>query len=197
MAHKCYISFKTEDASYKMDIQNHPDIDMIDKSLNDAINSRDEDYIMRLIRSDYLSDSSVTIFLIGTKSAENLGSTEQRFIKRELQASLYNGSGNTRNGILGIVLPEMTSTIYTGRSPVCNSCGKTHGYVNINDQTVIKEFSYNYYLPLSQHSCSWSESDRYCVLAKWEDFINDPNTFIDKAYNKRSSDVSKKVKVYP
>ena len=39
MGHKCYISFKTEDSDYKTEIQNMG-IDMIDKSLNEAIDSR-------------------------------------------------------------------------------------------------------------------------------------------------------------
>jgi len=106
MGHKCFISFKTEDIAYKKYIQDNLDIDMIDKSLNIPINSDNEDHIMRKIREDYLSDSTVTIQLIGTKSAESLGWEEQRFIKRELQASLFHGQGNTQNGILGVVLPN-------------------------------------------------------------------------------------------
>ena len=38
---------------------------------------------------------------------ENLLYENQAYIKRELQASLYNGENNTKNGILGIVLPNM------------------------------------------------------------------------------------------
>ena len=34
MAHKCFISFKTEDMDYKKKIQEDMDIDMIDKSLD-------------------------------------------------------------------------------------------------------------------------------------------------------------------
>ena len=99
MARKCYISFKTEDIYYKNYILTHLDVDMIDKSLSEPINSNDEDYIMRVIRQDYLSDSTVTIHLIGLYGAENRGAYEQRFIKRELQASLYHGAGNTQNGL--------------------------------------------------------------------------------------------------
>src|SRR4051812_2640232 len=104
MARKCYISFKTEDAGYKKYIQDHLAIDMIDKSLDVPIDSTDEDYILSCIRRDYLADSTVTIHLIGEHSAENLGAFEQRFIKRELQGSLYNSQANPRNGILGIAL---------------------------------------------------------------------------------------------
>ena len=32
---------------------------------------------------------------------------------------------------------------------------------------------------------------------KWEDFKNDPETYIDNAFNKRKSEISKKTKVRP
>jgi hypothetical protein len=194
MGHKCFITFKTEDLAYKKHIQEELDVDMIDKSLNEPIDSDDEEYIMRKIRQDYLSDSTVTICLIGTRSSENLGWEEQRFIKRELQASLYHGQGNTKSGILGVVLPSMYDSVYKG-SGICNTCGKSHTYVNIKDSTIVKEFSYNYYIPNTK--CSWSEDDKYCVLVKWEEFVENPNTFIDKAFDKRGSEISSKTKVRP
>ena len=169
MAHKCFISFKTADKDYKKYIQDNLNIDMVDKSLNTPINSYDEDYIMQVIRRDYLSDSTVTIFLIGTMSSENLGWDQQRFIKRELQASLYHGQGNTQSGILGVVLPSMHNIIFGG-SGICSNCGNSHNYVYLNDATVIKEFYYNYYIP--HNKCAWTEDDRFCVLVKWEDFVN-------------------------
>ena len=128
MGHKCFISFKKEDEGYKKEIQRWNEdnkVEMIDKSLNEAIDSEDPDYVMRKIREDYLSDSTVTIFLIGTNSAEVLGAKEQQYVKRELQASLYNGEGNTRNGILGVVLPEMYSEIYKGPY-TCSECHQQH-----------------------------------------------------------------------
>lgn len=194
MAHKCFISFKAEDADYKKKIHDELDVDMIDKSLHEPINSEDENYIMKKIREDYLSDSTVTIFLIGSYGAENRGEWEQRFLKRELQASLYHGDGNTQNGILGVVLPEMYNSVFTG-SGTCSTCGSTHNYVNINDSTTIKEFSYNYYIPTSK--CAWSEDDRYCVLVKWDDFVLYPNVYIDMAFDKRSHPIAEKTRVYP
>ena len=194
MGHKCFISFKTEDKEYKRKIQEDLDVDMIDKSLNEAIDSTDEDYIMRKIREDYLSDSTVTIFLIGSYSAENSFLQNQNFIKRELQASLYNGQGNTKSGILGIVLPEMYGSIFLG-SNTCLICGGTHSIVKVDDSTTIKEFSYNYYIP--NNKCAWQEEDRYCILVKWEDFEIDPNKYIDQAFDKRSSAIASQTKVRP
>ena len=192
--HKVFISFKTEDKEYKKYIQENLDVDMIDKSLNERIDSDDEDYIMRKIRKDYLSDSTVTILLIGANSAENKGWKEQKYIKRELQASLYNGKNNTRSGILGIVLPSMYDNIYKG-SYTCSKCNNSHNHVALNDTTVIKEFSYNYYIP--NNKCSHAQDDKYCVLVKWDDFISTPEKYIDDAFTKREHPISQKVKVYP
>lgn len=197
MAHRVFISHKREDKVFKNYIQNNLGIDMIDKSLDEAIDSTDEDYVMRKIREDYLSDSTVTIFLIGTHSSENKGEKEQVYIKRELQASLFDGKANSKNGILGIVLPDMYENIYKG-SYSCDKCGGSHNHVAINDNTVIKEFSYNYYIP--NNKCAWSVEDRYCVLVKWDDFAIDAKSaekYIDQAFDKRTSAISSKTKVRP
>lgn len=193
MAHKCFISFKTEDMAYKTAIQKMEGLDMIDKSLDEAIDSEDEDYIMQQIRTNYLSDSTVTIHIIGAKSGENLGSEEQKYIKRELQASLYNREDKPRNGILGIVLPHISSQIFRG-SVVCAACNGQHNCVKIDDETTVKEFSYNYYIPHGK--CAHSDDDRYCVLVSWEEFVKEPNKYIEEAFLKRTHPISNKIKVY-
>lgn len=194
MPHKCFISFKTEDRKYKEYIQYTMNVDMVDKSLNQPIDSYDETYIMRRIREDYLSDSTVTIFLIGDHSSESLGAYEQRFIKKELQASLYHGENNTRNGILGVVLPHMYNKVWTG-SYTCASCNGNHNGVNIYNTTV-KEFSHNYFIP-EFGKCSWGYNEQYCILVSWDDFVKNPQLYIDQAFEKRFSDVSKKISVRP
>ena len=74
MSHKCFISFKKEDLYYKNKlIEKFAVSDIIDKTLDRVIDSNDGDYIMSVIRRDYLKDSTVTIFLIGEHSSENEG----------------------------------------------------------------------------------------------------------------------------
>lgn len=193
MAHKCYISFKAEAAAFKEAIQASAAVEMIDKSLDEAINSTDEDYILRKIREDYLADSTVTIHLIGLYGAESRGAHEQRFIKRELQASLYNSQSNPRNGMLGVVLPAREADIF--QPPyTCSSCGGQHNYVGVNDNTTIREFWRNYYI--ENGKCSHTEDERYCVLAPWSDFTANPSEYIDRAFAKRSHPMSGKVTVY-
>jgi hypothetical protein len=193
MGHKCFISFKGEDCVYKKYIQDELKINMVDKSLNEPIDSNDEDYIMQKIREDYLSDSTVTIFLIGAYSSENLGWREQRYIKRELQASQYNGKGNSRSGILGVVLPSIEQEIYRGTIN-CYQCNGTHNCVALNDNTVISEFRYNYHIPNGK--CYHTEDDRYCVLVKWSDFCINSEKYIEVAFNKRFAPIASKIRVY-
>jgi hypothetical protein len=194
MGRKCYICFKTEDKDYKKHIQEELNIDMIDKSLNTPINSEDEEYIMKKIREDYLSDTTVTIHLIGEHCAEDKGTNEQKYIKRELQASLYHGEDNTKNGILGVVLPSMKDKIYTG-SYSCLKCNKNHNGVAVNNSTTVREFNYNYYIPNGK--CSHSEEDRYCVLIDWDNFTKDAEKYIEQAFQKRTASISEKTKVRP
>lgn len=196
--HKCFISYKKEDIKYKNYlITNLGSENFINKSLDRTIESDNGDYIMEVIRQNYLCDSTVTLFLIGSHSSENEGfdflGDKNYFIQRELAASLFNGKNNTRNGIVGIVLPEMYNKVYKGQY-TCSKCGRTHSNVAIDDSTTIREFSVNYYV--KPHSgCAWDKDDRYCILVKWEDFINNPDCYIDEAFDKRFSPVADRIRI--
>ena len=197
MGHKCFVSYKKEDDYYKKElVKLFKEEDIIDKTLDRVIDSQNGDYIMQVIRDDYLKDSTVTICLIGTHSSENegydyLGRHKNYFIIRELQASLYNGKNNTRNGILGVVTPEMYDSIYKG-SYSCSKCGCNHNWVKMDDDTVIREFGQNYYIE-SHDGCGWSEEQRYCVLVKWDDFVKNPEKYVNQAYDKRTESIASKI----
>ena len=114
MSHNCFISYKKEDEKYKNAILKKLGNEQIKgKAMDEWIDSDDIDYIMQVIRRNYMSNTSVTLFLIGEHSSENEGydykGDKNAFIKRELQATLYDGKGFSRSGLLGIVLPSMES----------------------------------------------------------------------------------------
>ena len=69
----------------------------------DIIQSTNTDYIMRRIRERFLSDSTVTIVLLGRCT------WARRYVDWELQASLRRGEFSTPNGLLGIKLPTFTN----------------------------------------------------------------------------------------
>lgn len=200
MAHNCFISFKKEDMYYKNQIVEKLNGDRVQgKSLDRWIDSEDIDYVMQVIRSQYMKNTSVTLFLIGKHSSENEGFeysysdgyfyNKQNYIIRELKATLYDGKGNRRSGLLGIVLPEMYNEIY-GNNIICSCCGKEIKTVKINPNTVIKEFSENYYLKSECNGEHYSESGRFCSLVKYDDFMDNPDQYIDIAYNKTEADIN-------
>ena len=68
------------------------------------IDSTDTDYVMRRIRELYLTDSTVTIVLMGRCT------WARRYVDWEIQASLRSGTTVTPNGLLGIKLPSYTKS---------------------------------------------------------------------------------------
>ncbi len=69
-------------------------------SMDDGfINSTNPEYVMSQIRQQYLSDSTVTIVLVGSCTHS------RRYVDWELKTSLRCGSF-TPNGVMGIILPR-------------------------------------------------------------------------------------------
>lgn len=64
-----------------------------------TINSDDPEYIMRKIREDYLTDSTVTIVLIGNETYK------RKYVDWEIASTLRNDPNNKRSGLIGIYLP--------------------------------------------------------------------------------------------
>lgn len=197
MSHNCFISFKSEDEYYKRKISDLLERKGITcKSMSEWIESNDIDYIMQTIRDKYMSGTTVTIFLIGLHSSENegldeVGRNKQAFIIRELQATLYDRTGNPRDGLLGVVLPSVENRVFLGKT-MCTHCNQLVNTINISDETVIREFSENYWL--KKNECGhYDDEGHYAVLCRYSEFMNDPEYYIEWAYSKVDSPISKLV----
>lgn len=70
---------------------------------DDFINSTNTDYVMTQIRNKYLSDSTITIVLIGNCTHS------RRYVDWEIKSSLRQGS-YVPNGLIGILLPYKGNT---------------------------------------------------------------------------------------
>ena len=80
-------------------------------------------------------------------------------------------------------------TIYGG-SYKCEHCQQIINVVCIDDSTVIREFSKNYYLKPDR--CGhYSEDGRFCVLCRYSEFMNNPEKYIDRAYDKLNEPIAK------
>ena len=103
---KCFLSYHTEDkAEVERFISTFDDeanlfIAQVVIEDDDFVDSHDADYVMRVIREKYLSNTTVTIVLMGKCT------WSRRYIDWEIASTLRNDVNNKRSGLLGIKLPS-------------------------------------------------------------------------------------------
>lgn len=93
--HKCFVSYHVGDADEVERFIDDFATEFIPRVIgvsdeDDFIDSSDDDYILRRIREKYLTDSSVTIVLIGRCT------WARRFVDWEVSSSLRDDSGDGR-----------------------------------------------------------------------------------------------------
>ena len=104
--HKCFISYHKADerevSDFVKEFDEHREI-FISRAVGidqDVIDSDDSSYIMRRIREKYLTDSTVTIVMVGRCT------WSRRFVDWEIASSLRNDPNNKRSGLMAITLPS-------------------------------------------------------------------------------------------
>src|SRR5262245_60081545 len=107
--HKCFLTYFSEDAEEVLGFVKEFEEVFIPKSVGISeddpwVNSDDDDYVMDVIRDEYLADSTVTIALIG-------GCTwSRKFVDWEIYSSLRRDRNNRLNGLLAIQLPSAAAS---------------------------------------------------------------------------------------
>jgi len=105
VAHKVFVSYHHANDQAKADYLRRKygeSNTLIDRSLPSEIDSDDDDYILSIIRTKHLKDSTVTIVLIGSETYT------RKWVDWEIYASLRPYGDRTVNGLLGIYLPTAT-----------------------------------------------------------------------------------------
>lgn len=132
---------------------------------------------MRKIRDQYLKDSSVTLILIGRETAS------RPFINSEIQASLW---GDNPNGLLAVVTDDLYEYIYD--ASVCN-CG-TKVRIPVNHDLYLPDLvKKNREIERNSNrksECHYSDSELYCSLISYSQFLDNPDYYIHDAYIKRT-----------
>lgn len=190
--HKTFISYHHDNDQDLKDqiIEGFGGEDFIDKSVHDGDIDTDnsEETIMRKIREEYLSDSTVTLVIIGQETAL------RPFVNSEIQASLW---GNNPNGLLAVVRDEVYDLMYksgTCTSPSCN-CGiklrNTTSFYKIYTPDLVYENRI-----YEGDEAHYNDSQVYCSLMRFSTFIKDPEKYINEAFDKRDSGfkIKKKLK---
>jgi hypothetical protein len=110
--HKCFLSYHAEDADEVVTfVDDFGDV-FIAKVLgispdDDFVDSDDTDYVMYQIREEYLTDSTVTIVMVGKCT------WSRKFVDWEIYSSLRNDKNNKRSGLMAITLPSAAA--YAGK----------------------------------------------------------------------------------
>ena len=127
--HKVFITYHHDnDQRYKESLLqlNRRHRIFVDRSVDtgDISDDLEAQTIRRIIRDDYLRDSTVTILLVGTETRH------RKHVDWELFSSMIDGSVNKKSGILVINLPSTGSELCTvGHGP----SEKTHVYPEISN----------------------------------------------------------------
>ena len=81
-----------------------------DQTMDELINSDNDEYVMRRIREDHICDSTVTLLFVGKET------WSRKFVDWELAASLHQGpKAGSPNGVLAILSPEVSKAILPDR----------------------------------------------------------------------------------
>ena len=81
-----------------------------DQTLNELIDSDDDEYVMRRVREKHMADSTVTLLFVGKNT------WSRKFVDWELAASLHQGPvAGLPNGVVAILSKELTKAILPDR----------------------------------------------------------------------------------
>ncbi|MBR4553886.1 MAG: TIR domain-containing protein [Bacteroidaceae bacterium] len=193
MAHKTFISYKYSEAQslrddiiaalgddatyYKGETSDSPD-------LSDTSTEN-----IKCVLRDMMYDTSVTIVIISPHMKES------KWIDWEIEYCLKNITRKNRtshtNGIVGVIMKHNGGYDWFKRNSVhldgCNSCSYDEKYL----YNIIKNNRYNQ-VP-KQYCCSVCQTvdaltGSYIAFVEEEDFLNNPQKYINNAYNKSEND---------
>ena len=108
---KCFVSYHVDDIDEVTAFLDTFGSEFIPRSVgvteeDDFVDSDDTDYIKRKIREKYLSDSTVTIVLLGKCT------WARKFVDWEISSSLRNDTVNRRSGLLVLPLPSRNNSAH-------------------------------------------------------------------------------------
>ena len=184
--HKVFISYHHDnDQEYKNKLASFGEEYgiFIDGSVDigDISDDLTDEQIREIIRDDYLSDTSVTILLVGKETKY------RKHVDWELYSSMFDGKVNHKSGILVILLPSVQSEYFTA----AHDPEKKIVFPNTTNWTSIKtreEYERRYpYMPERIIDNLLKPKAKISVV-NWNDLnVEKLRTMIDCAYNDKDS----------
>ena len=196
MARNVFISFRFSDGKrYKDRLvelfeQNE---DIYDYSEDEDRSKLSEVSIKNFLYSK-LKQTTVTVVLLTPQAINHQVGLYGRiddWMYDEIRYSLEEREGNKTNGLIGVYVPEAESMIFTKSTHRCNTCKKESEVLRILEfNNLVRKNMMNIKDEYKRNPCLGifdSDYDSYCSLISFNDFCNNPNMYIDIAYEKRSN----------
>ena len=106
-----------------------------DQTMDELIESDDDDYVMQCIRDEHIQDSTVTLAFVGKNT------WTRKFVDWELAASLHQGpKAGLPNGVLAILSPELSEAILPDRFVDNSEAGYAKFYPYPKDRTQLAKW---------------------------------------------------------
>lgn len=184
--HKTFISYHHDgEQNLKDNIVKNAAIKdyFIDKSVSDGDIDvyLSEDTIMSKIRHCYIQDASVIVVLIGYETSK------RPYVNSEIQAGLW---GDNPVGLVGVVRDELFDQMYdVGFCDFWNcNCGAKLNVRNDIFRNSIPFLVKENNLVLENNDSTYphyKDSDAYCSIYKYSDFMDNVEEYINEAFEKR------------
>lgn len=187
MARKVFISFRCNDGHfYKEKLE-----ELFDKNENIINCSESEDrsrYTDSTIKSylySKLRGTSVTIVILTPESIEYrknwLSNEIDDWIYDEVRYSLENRENNRPNGLIAVYTPSVEKMLIE-KTPDSVRVNDFNNLVRKNMFNVLKKYKRN-----QIENKYDSNYDHYCSLVSWNEFVSNPNKYIEIAEFKRDN----------
>ncbi|QVK20849.1 TIR domain-containing protein [Mycoplasmatota bacterium] len=180
--HKTFVSFHSDDEFYKKQLDQlseYSDL-FVNKSVKegDIPDEWPDERIRRVIRDDFLSDTTVTILLVGKNTMK------RKFIDWELHASMINTDKNPQSGIVCVNLPTIRQARRASSEREKQLINKYGNWTRFNNKG---EFEKNYpYMPNRIIDNFVSNVD--IAVVDWDVIVKDFNVLkelIDISFSRR------------
>lgn len=189
-AKKAFISFRHSDGNEKKEDLQKKFKELkyvIDKSESGDHSDKTDDQIWEILKPK-LKDTSITVVILTPKAVNYkrnfLGKIDD-WLYDELRYSLEDRENNRTNGVIALYTEEVENSIFSG-SDYCSDCEAHHTMVN-NFDNLVRKNMFNVKDEYKYSTCSSYNSleDNYISLISFDDFIENPQKYIDNAIAKR------------
>lgn len=194
MARKVFISFRFSDGNYykkKLEELFDASTEVINSSEDVDRSSMSENTIQKYLY-DKLKHTSVTIVLLTPESVRHkknhLGNYDD-WMYDEIRYSLEDRQDNRCNGLIAIYVPEAESLVLEHSVHKCEICKKEKTCISIKYfDNLVRKNMMNIKPSFKHNKCTNlydRDSDSYCSLVSWNEFISNHEYYIDQAAKKR------------